>query len=234
MAPRRPPLTTKPLSLAVQYLMDDILLNAYATHAAILNAYGASHLGCVMSQILARLDLVDLVDDQQVAHVNECQAIACRNLALYEWSVRGRFQRAMDLLISFGKCVSAYNSPLRAIIEQARAEIAFERHLYAADWTQAERCINLVRCTSRTASFMMLAELRRRQGEPVAALECLDTILGPSPGVSSRGDGAHRSGPSFVGASASGSAHGFFNQSAASSGSSSVNPLSLGLGTRYV
>ena len=82
--PKRPPLTTKPLILAVRYLMDDVLMKSYASHAAVLNAYGAVHLAATMSNLLARLDLVDMVDQEMIAHVTESQAIAARNQAFYQ------------------------------------------------------------------------------------------------------------------------------------------------------
>ena len=43
-----------------------------------------------------------------------------------------------------------------------------------------------VRLTNRTQSLLMLAELRRRQNEPTAALECIDCILSPPGGSTLR------------------------------------------------
>ena len=141
---RRPPLTTKPLIMATRHQMDDILLRTYALHAAVLNAYGAVHLAAAVSNILARLDLVDTLDQEQVAHVNENQAIACRNDAFYHWHIKGNYQQAIEQLSSFGKYYSTYNSPIRMIIEQAKAEIRFDKFVYSCDWSNAIKCINLV------------------------------------------------------------------------------------------
>lgn len=174
---RRPPLTTKPILLSVKHQMDDILIKCYATHAAVLNAYGAVHLGAVQSKILARLELVDMIDNENIAHVCEEQAIAVRNLAIYEWTIRGQKSGPLELLAFFGKYVSTYNSRLRSIIEQAAAEINFEVAIFQADWASAKVAIDVIKLSNRTTALMMTAEMHRRQKEPVAALEALNELL---------------------------------------------------------
>lgn len=174
---RRPPLTTKPILLAVRHLMNDVLIKSYATHAAVLNAYGAVHLGAVQSKILARLELVDMIDNENISHVCEEQAIAVRNLAIYDWAIRGRKSEPLEQLLSFGRLISPYNSSLRSIIEQAAAEINFEAAIYQADWTAAQVAIDVIKLSNRSAALMMSAEMYRRQKEPIAALEALNQLL---------------------------------------------------------
>ena len=114
----------------------------------------------------------------------------------------------MELLNSFSKHYSPYNNQIRLVIEQARAEIRFERFLFAGDWNSAMKCINLVRLTNRTSSLMMLAELRKRQNEPIAALEAIDHIINGSGGTGKNGPKSGR--VPFVGATLSGGNNGFF------------------------
>lgn len=179
MPSTRTPLATKPIFLAAQHQMNDILMKAYNLNSAVLNACGASNLASLISLMILKIDLSDSVDQDRVAYVNDNIAIALRNVAMFQWVVKGNYQFALELLKHFKKYYFRHNSQLRCIIEQVLAEIIFEHHLHKGEWQIAQKCINLVKCINLNQSLLMLAELKQHQNEPIIALECIDTILVP-------------------------------------------------------
>lgn len=188
-APKRPSLTTRAMLLATKHLMNDILVKAYAQHAAILNAYGAHHLAAQISEMSLCFDSIEIVGDENVKQTNENTAIAIRNLALYEWMVLGNHETALSLLKKIRSHFSHYNRKIQMIFDQVVNEILFQRHIFKGDFESASNCVNLIRCINRNQALIMLAELRWRQNEPIAALECLDAVYMPN--NSSTGNAQH-------------------------------------------
>lgn len=174
--PKRAPLTTRAMLLVAKHLMDDVLMKAFVQHAAIMNAYGAHHLAALMSDMLLALDSYEMVGDEVLKQVNEDTTIAIRNLAIYECLVRGNFESADNFLHKFRSRFSKFNRRIRMVFDMVTNEIHFRRFLYMAEYESALRCVNVIRCIDRNQALTMLAELRWRQNEPIAALECLDAV----------------------------------------------------------
>lgn len=175
--PRRVPLSSKPTIFAAQARMDDLMAKSMMMKAAILNAYGASHEAAFLSQALLRLDLSTNIAGENILLVDESHAIAVRNLAHYWWFVRGQSSVAIDLLTRFKRHYRSYNTSLRVIIERALSDVRFDQALAAGDWARVTKEINLVRIFDRNQALFMQAQLKRRQGEHMAALELLEAIF---------------------------------------------------------
>ncbi|KPM10924.1 hypothetical protein QR98_0094890 [Sarcoptes scabiei] len=173
---KRNPLLPHPFYLSLRFHFSDILGETLNTFSGILNGYGAGHLAAIFARQFLKMDVIEMILDEQIFFLDSNSSIAVRNLAFYIYFFQGDYHLAINLLRNFKNNFSSYNHRCQQILEQAITEINFEHYLNLGEWNSAISCVNSIRNINITKSLLMLAKLKMRQNQSLAALDCINSI----------------------------------------------------------